>query len=210
MPSKKLTVRKKTLLGLGLTLLSAGAIAVTVVFFAQISQAEGPFTCKISTDRRVYKIGEVPKIVVSIENHGFREVELVRSLDASDCGWRYPHCTFEILRADGTSAVKGIGRCGNTNALRPEDFTTVDGRTTFNPLGEGSFGGHQLGQTTFDKPGVYAIRFKYSTKSEKIEEWLGDGRWLWEKGQRDETLAELFEKTPKIDLWSNVLEVSFE
>src|SRR6185369_9287213 len=67
------------------------------------------------------ELGKAPEITVALTNQSDAAIYLVGSLDASGCKWRYPHCSFEIIRPDGKPAVGETRRCGNMNTLRIKD-----------------------------------------------------------------------------------------
>ena len=101
-------------------------------------------------------------ISVALTNETDVDIYLVGSLDASDCKWRYPHCYFEVTGPDGKPAARKIGRCGNMNTLRAEDFAKVPPGGSFDPYqqvdGYGFFAAHQLDPHNFREPGVPHLR----------------------------------------------------
>ena len=92
-----------------------------------------PLGCSIR-GQPTCELGKAPNVTVALTNQTAEEVYLIGSLDASDSKWRYPHCYFEVTGPDGTSAVQGIGRCGNMNTLREQDFVEVPPGGAFDPL----------------------------------------------------------------------------
>lgn len=107
----------------------------------------------------------------------------------------------------------GIARiCSNMNALRSYDFVEVPRRGLFDPFSESDdhrfFSACQLSKETFIRPGVYRLRFTYSSQSSDIREWLGDyGRWAWRQKAADSELLELFSKVPKTTVVSNEITI---
>src|SRR4051812_43500968 len=100
-------------------------LALVCLFLAPAPTPEpAPFSATISAPATV-ELGKVPAVKVEIKNLAGKEVLLVGSLDASDCKWRFPYAYFTVIGPDGKDVVKGIGRCGNTNPLREQDFVAV-------------------------------------------------------------------------------------
>ena len=161
-----------------------------------------PVHCQIRGEATC-KLGERPRVEVSLVNQTDEEIYLVGSLDASDCKWRYPYCTFEVTGPDGKPVVHKVARCGNMNTLRAKDFVKVAPGESFNPYksvdGYGFFGAHQLLARNFSQPGEYRIRFVYSSASDEIAKWGGDGREF--VGENAE-LVGLFKQVPKTEVRS--------
>jgi hypothetical protein len=187
----------------GCAKVSLESVAAAATLIPQGTPKPGPVGCTLKGDRTC-EPGKVPKITVTLTNQTNADIYLVGSLDASDCKWRYPHCYFEVTGPDGKSAVQGIARCGNKNTLRIKDFAKVPPRGTFDPYQQidepGFFPAHQLSAGTFRTPGVYRLRFVYSTKSDDIGAWAGDGgRAL----AANEEIMNLFKQVPRVEVRSN-------
>lgn len=179
--------------------------ALIVAAFPAPVPEPAPLSAHLTADA-VVPLGKAPKVTVAIKNLTGREALLVGSLDASDCRWRYPHCWFEIIGPDGKSAVKGIGRCGNTNGLREKDFVRVKAGGTFDPYmrvdGGGFFPAHQIRPENFNAPGTYRIRFHYSTAEKNAANWNGKL-----SGPLVPAVAKLLERVPKATAQSNEVKV---
>lgn len=165
------------------------------------------FECSIVTTKSTYSIGETPEITITIKNNSGKDVYLIGSLDASEEQWRSPYCYFKIDKPKSDS-LPIIGRCGNMNSLRIEDFKLVKSGETFNPYqsidGDGFFGSYEIERKeNFQNPGIYKITFHYSTKSTKLEDYLGDG-------DENTELRALFDKMPNIELTSNTIEIEIK
>ncbi|VAV83076.1 hypothetical protein MNBD_BACTEROID02-434, partial [hydrothermal vent metagenome] len=79
---------------------------------------------------------------------------------------------------------------------------------SFNPYetvdGYGFFDSYEIGRKeNFRVPGRYRITFNYSTKSARIDDYLGDGN-------KNKELEELFNMVPHIELKSNTLEIEIK
>lgn len=171
-----------------------------------------PLECTIQSSPTCVQ-GEAPKILVKLTNRTNDEICLVSYLDGSECKMRYPHCSFEVKRPVNTPLAV-LGRCGNTNTLLEGNFVRVPKGGAFNPFANEWDGSPRadkevfassLRPDLFKTPGVYKIRFVYSTNSDDIKKWGGDGR---EKVAKDPKLVELFDRVPKTDVISNEIEVT--
>jgi len=169
---------------------------------------DGDIACEISTKKTRYVVGESPEFQVRLHNRMDRPVTLVGSLDASDLAWRYPHCSFQIEGPEGHQG-HGIGRCGNTNPLRRQDFVPVPAGESFDPFMRiddyGFFGSSGLDFTQFQVPGRYRVTFRYSTKSANLQEWVG----IEVPPGQDSEITRLFQQVPKFETTSNSIELTF-
>ena len=163
------------------------------------------FDCWITSSNKTYKLGEVPQIEVFIKNNTKKDIYLIGSLDASEEKWRGPHCYF-IIESPAPINKEPIGRCGNMNSIKPEDFILVKSGGVFNPYQKGFFGSYQISsKENFKIPGTYRITFYYSTKSEKLEEYFGDDYDI----DKDK-IRSLFSKVPHVELKSNTLSITIK
>lgn len=92
-------------------------------------------------------------------------LSIIRSLDASDVGWRYPKLDLEIRDVDG-HLVDGspIGRCGLVNPLTASDFVELAPGARTNLLGDGTFGHYRLSGPNGLAPGVYTVTLHYDLR----------------------------------------------
>jgi hypothetical protein len=142
---------------------------------------------------------------VRIRNSSSSEVYLVGSLDGSDMGWRYPKCGFEVFGPDGSPVVHEGALCDVTNGIGVVDFVKVPAEGSFDPLTEGFFIPYQLIRFPAETPGIYTVRFYYSTATDDIQDYQGGQR-----GRRpSQEVQRLFERVPKLDLESNDLKLTF-
>jgi hypothetical protein len=167
----------------------------------------GPLSCQISADVTC-ELGKAPRVTVKLTNRTRGNILLIGSLDGSDCKMRYPHAYFEVIGPDGKSAVKGLGRCGNTNPLTVKDFVKVPAGGLFDPYaavnGHGFFTSTQLRATNFDRPGKYRIRFTYSTEAPDISHFGATPR---SDRAMPAELARLLMGVPKATVTSNEIVV---
>ena len=168
-------------------------------------------TCTLKSDKAKYKVGELPDFSVEIANHTGKDIYLIGSLDGSDVKWRMPYCYFTIQKPQ-PDTVDMIGRCGNMNTLKPQDFVFVKDGAKFNPfmrLNEyGFFTDYTTTNSlTFQTPGVYRIQFHYSTNSQKLNDFMGD-RPLQQDKAKNQKLVSLLRQVPKVEIVSNELEIT--
>ena len=184
---------------------SAFTILLSAIIFGAVA-AEPEFECVLSAERASYKVGEAPRFSFSIGNKSTQDVVLVRSLDGSDRGSRYPRCRIEIRDAKG-QPLKVVGpACGNTNPLRVADFVPVPAGKVFEPYGKGFFTPIYSDQFPVKTPGVYTFQCIYAT-SDRMQDYFGfdqqNGRMVAAETQ------ELFALIPKIEIRSNELKLKF-
>jgi hypothetical protein len=191
-------------------------ILILIIFpsclFAQ--SGKGLFSCSISSDKKIYRQGEIPKILVGITNDSNATVYLVKVSDGSELKWRYPYAYFEIFKIGDTAfKPKFYGRCGNVDDITTASFFEVQPHAIFNPYKIDftdrpdniySYDFRMYDSGNFSAPGKYLIRFYYSTNETNFKKWRG--RMYKEPGKEDyETMIRLFSKVPKIELVSNDL-----
>ena len=166
--------------------------------------ANPDITCTISVKNAVVRQGQSPQVKVAIKNRSDKEFVLVKSLDASDCGWRYPKCGFVVTRADRKPLPRwSFGKCGNMNLLRATDFVRVGAGKDFTPLGQ-----EYMGSTMFRirnlPPGAYLLKFYYQTSTKGVEAYFGDERMMknWKVSPE---IQGLYAGVSELNLWSNEL-----
>jgi hypothetical protein len=190
---------------------SVAIIVLSAFCYTTIAPKPAPLTCTLTADKSTYKMGELPRLKVDIINTGKKDIYLIGSLDGSDVKWRMPYCYFTIQKPIPDSI--GWSRCGNMNPLRPKDFVLVKSGGKFNPYQKtdesGFFTSHMMRDTaTFRNPGVYRIRFYYSTNSQNIHQFMGT-RFSQDEKPGDPELQALWNQVPKVDIVSNEIEIIF-
>lgn len=186
---------------------------LSLVFITQESQTSNTdLVCTLKSDKSSYKLGEKPKFKVKIHNHSKADIYLIGSLDGSEVKWRFPHCYFTIDKPKPDTI--DFSRCGNMNTLLVEDFKLVQSGQEFNPY-ESILNFRYvtdytlLEPETFRNPGVYKIKFYYSTNSDNISDYWGD---KYDPIDLVDSLKmdNYFKSVPKVDLVSNevVIEIS--
>ncbi len=94
------------------------------------------------------------------------------------------------------------------NHLRKEDFVSVGSRQPFAPFSQGYFGDYVSEASEIKEPGIYRVRFTYSTSSKELGDYFG---WpgLTAVEASDET-ASLFKRVSHVTLTSNELKLNFK
>jgi hypothetical protein len=194
--------------------MAAQAVAAEEPHSPLPANGESPFVCVLSCDNATVELGTMPKITVAITNRTEQDVYLVGNLDGSNGGDRYPHCVCTVTKDGKVVPVAETERwCGDMNALEDYNFVKVAAGQTFDPYQDKEIGPgqHRIYSSTmlypsmFKSTGAYHVRFHYSTTSDDIREWAGDGR---DSVGADKTLVALFRQVPHIDLTSNELVIT--
>jgi hypothetical protein len=166
----------------------------------------------LTADKKVYRMGALPKLTVQIINDGKERIGLVGSLDGSAVKWRYPHCYYTI---EGPRSVEtNLKRCGNMNPLRLQDFQSIEPGQAFDPYDSvdryGFFTDPIIRDAeTFKHPGIYTIRFHYSTKAANINQFLGDRSFRNDRGD-SLRLDSMLRAVAKVTLTSNQIKIKVE
>ena len=166
--------------------------------------------CVLSSPRSEWRLGEKVDLRVRIINRSSESVRLIGSLDGSDIGWRFPHCTFEIVGPDGAPTESdNLRRCGNMNDLRHEEIVEVAPGASFDPyqkLDNYGFFEHWIFYSDpFKEPGEYKLRFRYSTETDDDKAFMGDLRMM--DGEYEPELAALVRGVPRLVVESNELSI---
>ncbi len=120
--------------------------------------------CQVLPMADTFHVGDAPAFRVVISNLSDEWIYLVRAVDGSFEGIRYPMMSVAIDGPGGKSASGGAG-CGNANPLELSDFSLVEPAGDFEP-----FDVYQENDR-FTEPGEYKVTFKYSTNSIDYKFW---------------------------------------
>lgn len=156
----------------------------------------------ISVPKAVYKMGEVVTLSHRLKNKGESPVLLLKCLDGSAEGRRYPHVFLEVKDAGGTSIPQspGGGRCRNLNQLREADFLELKPGESGDPcVLEGGFPYWPL---KVDRPGAYRVTLVYVLK----EPFVSDAKL---NGPASEEARGMLGRVPRGELRSNAIELEF-
>jgi len=189
-------------------------IALLLAAFTTENNVTGSagLSCVLTSDKHVYKVGELPKFAVEISNSSKDDIYLIGSLDGSDVEWRFPHCYYSIERPKPDTTR--LARCRTLNPLRVADFKLVKAGGKFNPyesIDAYSFFGDYttLNKETFKNPGIYKLKFHYSTNSPNISDFLEEKSLHRDRSDSIKINA-FFKKVPKVEITSNEIEIRVE
>ena len=77
----------------------------------------------LTADRATVAAGEPLGIKVSLKNAGTEPLVVMRPVDGCDMGWRVVAYHWIVTNEHGQPLKqKSLPRCGNTNALKTDDF----------------------------------------------------------------------------------------
>jgi hypothetical protein len=142
----------------------------------------------VAKRRRITADDELPLTFYAV-NHTNQSLPVLRSLDASDMGWRYPKIEIEIRDANGSVVGPGsLGRCGLVNPLAAKDFVELASGARVDLLGEDSFRHHRLRHPNGLPPGTYTVTMRYDISFAKAER---------KSTQHDATVRALIERLPR-------------
>ena len=135
------------------------------------------------------------------ENKGETSVLLLKALDGSAEGRRYPHVFLEVKDAGGTpiSQSPGCGRCGNLNQLVEADFLELKPGESKDLL-EGGFPYWPL---RVDRPGLYRATLVYRLK----EPFTSDANM---NGPVSGEVQKRLVRVPRGELRSNTVALEFK
>ncbi|MEI7984619.1 MAG: hypothetical protein WCI55_03240 [Armatimonadota bacterium] len=168
-----------------------------------------PISITLSSSKVGYTSGDdVPFSAMAVNRSG-RPIDLIPQTDSMHWGRKAPYAGLETLdpstgKWEGLY-MKGVGRCGNANPLKSEDFVTVKPSKTIDLLNGMAWSKYEVNEV-LKTPGTYRIRFRYDT-TQKFDSWLG-GPLMPEEAKRiTDALYPRFERTPKGSFVSNEITI---
>jgi hypothetical protein len=180
----------------GLFLGLAAAVTVPVAAPGQPGIPRPIVSLEVKAPAAAVRQGQPVPLTVTLINKGKNQVTLVEPGDGSAEGWRTPVVQWKVFRVDAPPAklAEDTARCGNVNALRPEEVFTLK-------PGESRKLAGWIGTPQLPGPGKYRVMFIYHNRPEM--QW--DGIPL---GRHDpDAMARVRRSTPVL-LQSNVVEVT--
>ncbi|MCP4439634.1 MAG: hypothetical protein GY810_11885 [Aureispira sp.] len=176
------------------------------------------YQCNINSNKKIYVSEDKIILNVEIKNNSTQNVSFIRSIDGSDTKIKLPFCLFVIQKENQKPQFYGFMGCGNVLSLQPSDFIDIGINESFSPFVEEStfsaFGeiiGNKIAlhRSFFDSVGKYKIQFIYTTESDNINDFLG--YHLESYSLEDlENLEKELEKVPRVQLYSNILEIELK
>lgn len=119
----------------------------------------------ISLGGNTFHIGDMPTFKVVMRSVGRESFYLVRELDKSFYGYRYPKMSMTI-EGPGRGPTRLGPVCGNTNNPEPSDFVLVHPDETFQPFDV------YVSYDAFAQPGQYKVTFTYDTDAIDYMYWV--------------------------------------
>ena len=131
----------------------------------EVAEQAAPIAIVVVTSRTKIARGEPLPLAFYAVNRTARSLSVLRSLDASDVGWRYPKIDIEIRDQAGRE-VEGpmMGRCGLVNPLAAADFVELASGERADLFGEGAFGHYKLHDTSHLARGRYTVTLHYDLR----------------------------------------------
>jgi hypothetical protein len=156
--------------------------------------------CIFTTDKNTYAVGEIPLLTVRFINNTGEEVTLLRPLDGSQYG-RHPVYRVKMRDAAGKAVDGPVGLCGTLNRLKATDFIRIPAGQSFAPFGDEPYAAPELYRPPVQKPGVYTVRFYYSSTPRDIKWYMGSAYGMSDTEKRPSAeIARLFERVPKFEV----------
>ncbi|HEY5926398.1 MAG TPA: hypothetical protein VIV11_32150, partial [Kofleriaceae bacterium] len=153
---------------------------------APIEQA-APLSIEVVASRTQIARGEPLPLSYYIVNRTTQTLPVLRSLDASDMGWRYPKIEIDIRDANGQQLGHGASRCGLVNPLTATDFVELASGARVDLFGKDAFGHYKLRDTSHLAPGRYTVSLRYDLSFTDIER----------KGTFDDSVRAKIDRLPK-------------
>ncbi len=166
---------------------------------------EGPIKIELSSvqDPR-QSLDKPPGFSVRITNVSDEPVWLVGVLPGSE-GLRYPRYTAEIEGPSGPVVAPFPQDLDYFPGLQVDHFVQLAPGESFDPQrGKGFIPIQQLAWFKPAEPGTYRLRLHFDATAEDPREWLGH---TYVRDQRRVEL--LLKRVPKVEAWSNTLEIKF-
>lgn len=184
-----------------LFLLCLGTFAMTSsTSHGDAQRDKSPVELRLSADKKEYRSGERPTFSVLFANVSSLSVTVLRCLDGSGSGRRYPiYSATATVDGEPAAVEKLVGFCGNMNSLTKDDFKVLAPGETYDPIhSEGCFGHYGLEALVFSKKGHYKVTVAYDVSTTEDRKFFGDGL---------ESGGELLKKLPRVKIVSNTVEL---
>jgi hypothetical protein len=171
----------------------------------------GPFSCRIKPAQAAYKQGQQVRFAVELWNNTSETQVFATAVDGSEVNWRCPSVGFSVYRLQQNAAKKAMKadlhvRCGNTDAMAPEDFVEVPPGQMMNPCARSRYD-QMTDWFNFQHlpPGEYEVVFTYSTVPTGDTTWqsLADGRNEPAQTEKEIRVRSLIARVPSVTLVSN-------
>jgi hypothetical protein len=141
---------------------------------------------------------------VAVTNISDQPIWLVGVLPGSD-RLRYPRYIAQIDGPDGPMPSQSPEVLDYAPGLRVDHFVQLAPGESFDPQGEGFIPIQQLARLHPQKSGRYRIRLCFDSTATDPREWMGQTHT-----QHRSQVEKLIEQVPKVQVWSNQLEIDFD
>lgn len=170
----------------------------------------------IKSDKKIYQLGEKPKIEVRLINKSNKTLNFFTSLDGSSDSLRYPYAGFKIFRNDSLLKHHYLISCGNMDGISKKCFFSVKRNQFFDPQNQAPWVYQDKiinDSMTFSNIGKYQVMYFYSTNQDTLSGWLGwnvDFEFRTSNKNYQDSLITYYKKwfkdMPQIELQSDTLE----
>jgi hypothetical protein len=140
---------------------------------------------------------------VQVSNLSDEPIWLVGVLPGSD-GRRYPQYVPEIQGPAGPVQVQSPEALDYVRGLRPEDFVLLAPGESFDPQGKGFIPIQPLAWFRPSEPGTYRFRLRFDSTGLDPRDWMGHTHV-----PQMHKVEGLIKQVPKVQVWSNTLEIEF-
>ena len=172
---------------------------------AATSGSRGPIKIEIRSDRSSQgSLGEPLELAVEITNVSDQPVWLVGVLPGSE-RFRYPRYIAEIDGPGGPVSLPAPEALDYAPGLQVDDFVQLAPGESFDPQGERFIPIQQLAWFKPPKRGRYRFRVCFDSTSRDPREWVGHTHT-----RHRSQVEKLVVQVPKIQVWSNLLEIEFD
>lgn len=151
------------------------------------------------------RLDEPLDLSVRITNVSDKPLWMVGVLPGSE-GLRYPQYVAEIEGPSGRVPIRFPEELDYVRGLRPEDFVRLAPGESFDPQeGKSFIPIQQLAWFKPAEPGRYRLRLHVDATAEDPREWMGH---TFVRDQRQ--VETLIRQVPRVEVWSNTLEIEFD
>lgn len=150
------------------------------------------------------QLDEPLDLSVRITNVSDEPVWMVGVVPGSE-GLRYPQYLAEIEGPSGPVQAQFPEALDYVRGLQPDDFVRLAPGESFDPQGKGFIPVQQLAWFKPTEPGKYRLRLHFDATARELKEWMGH-TFVRDPGR----VERLIRQVPRIEVWSNTLEIEFD
>lgn len=180
-----------------------------------VHKADGTTSCGIGSESPIkielgrvggprQPLGRPLSLSVRVSNLSDEPIWLVGVLPGSD-GQRYPQYVPEIEGPAGPVQVQSPEALDYVPGLRLEDFVLLAPGDSFDPQGKGFIPIQRLAWFRPSEPGTYRFRLLFDSTGLDPRDWMGHTHV-----PHMHKVESLIKQVPKVQVWSNTLEIEFD